>query len=405
MSATTSLVEKSKSYAESVLSKLPENFYYHNLAHTRQVVEAAELIGKHSNLSDEEIENVIVAAWFHDTGYSCGMNNHEVESIKLMKNKLNEWDIAPEKIYAIGNIIEATKMPQSPKDLPSKVLCDADLYHLATDEFKEKSESLRKELCVACGKDLSKGEWQESTYKFLSSHDYFTNYGQTILGPIKKKNLESFKKTDNKKEGKTDKKYIKSLEKDLVKLKNKLDKTKEVKPDRGIETMFRITSKNHLTLSGMADNKANIMISINSIILSVIVTVLFRKFEEYPNLIIPALMLTVVCLVTIVFAVLATRPNVSSGKFAREDIINKKTNLLFFGNFHSMELENYMWGMKEMMKDADYLYGSLTKDIYFLGKVLGKKYRMLHKAYTIFMFGFTISIIAFIVALFFFPVN
>lgn len=195
---------------------------------------------------------------------------------------------------------------------------------------------------------------------------------------------------------------VDKLEGKVTKLKEKVKKAKELKPDRGIETMFRTTSKNHMELSAIADNKANIMISINSIILSVMVSVLIRKLEEYPHLTVPSIMLTVVCLTTIVFAVLATRPNVSKGKFERIDIVNKETNLLFFGNFHKMSLKDYQWGMKEMLKDADYLYGSMIKDIYFLGTVLGKKYRLLRISYTIFMFGFVISILAFVVAELFF---
>ena len=144
------------------------------------------------------------------------------------------------------------------------------------------------------------------------------------------------------------------------------------------------------------------MISINSIILSVMVSVLIRKLEEYPHMTVPAVMLTIVCLTTIVFAVLATRPNVSKGKFKRLDIVNKETNLLFFGNFHRMSLKDYQWGMKEMLQDADYLYGSMIKDIYFLGVVLGKKYRLLRMSYTIFMFGFVLSILGFIIAELFF---
>jgi hypothetical protein len=189
--------------------------------------------------------------------------------------------------------------------------------------------------------------------------------------------------------------YTRKLEKKLAKLKEKESK----KPTRGVETMFRITSENHMTLSGMADAKANIMISINSIILSILVGILIRKFEEYPNLVIPTLIIVVVCLCAIVFAILATRPNVSSGKFTRSDIMQKRTNLLFFGNFHRMQLDDYMWGMKEMLKDGDYLYGSLIKDIYFLGVVLGKKYRMLRISYTIFMFGFVIAILSFLLAI------
>jgi len=399
----TTLLKKSQEFAEAQLAKLPGEYHYHNVDHTKDVVKAVIEIADHSNIDEENLENILIASWFHDVGYACGKDDHELESIKIMKQKLSEWKASPEKIYDISNIIESTKMPQAPKDLASEIICDADLYHLSSSDFMEKSEVLRKELTDTCKKDLSAEKWNEMTREFMSNHSYFTNYGKTILEPKKQKNIKKIQA--EKKKEKVDKKYVKKLEKEVVKLQNKLDQKKVNKPDRGVETMFRVTSKNHLTLSGMADNKANIMISINSIILSVIVTVLFRKFEEFPNLIIPALMLTVVCLVTIVFAVLATRPNVSSGKFTREDIINKKTNLLFFGNFHSMELDNYMWGMKEMMKDADYLYGSLTKDIYFLGIVLGKKYKMLRTSYTIFMFGFVISILAFIVAMFFFPAN
>ena len=195
---------------------------------------------------------------------------------------------------------------------------------------------------------------------------------------------------------------VEHLEEKITKLKKKVKKTKELTPTRGIETMFRTTSKNHMELSAIADNKANIMISINSIILSVLVSVLIRKLEEYPHMTVPAVLLTVVCLTTIVFAVLATRPNVTSGKFKHEDIINKKANLLFFGNFHRMNLDDYKWGMTEMLKDADYLYGSMIKDIYFLGAVLGKKYRLLRMSYTIFMFGFVMSILGFIIAELFF---
>ena len=195
---------------------------------------------------------------------------------------------------------------------------------------------------------------------------------------------------------------VEALKLQVAELKEKVKKAKELSPTRGIETMFRLTSKNHMELSAMADNKANIMISINSIILSVIVSVLIRKLEEYPHMTVPAVMLTVVCLTTIVFAILATRPNITKGKFERLDIQNKETNLLFFGNFHRMRLDDYAWAMKEMLKDGDYLYSSMIKDIYFLGAVLGKKYRLLRMSYTIFMFGFVISVLGFIIAELFF---
>lgn len=393
----TALLKETREYAESILASLPEGYYYHNLEHTQEVVAAVEEIGKKSELSPEDLETVALAAWCHDLGYSCSSENHEDESIRLMQEKLSTLGAEKSKISHIASIIKSTQMPQSPKDELSRIMCDADLYHLSTSSFEEKSEELRKELIAICDKKFDKEEWKKVTAEFIASHNYFTNYAKVKLEPKKKKNLKKLKKNDL-----IDNKYVDKLENQVVKLQNKVEQTKLQKPDRGIETMFRITSKNHLTLSAMADNKANIMISINSIILSVLVSVLFRKLEDYPHLLFPGLILVLVCLTTIVFAVLATRPNISSGEFARKDIEEKKTNLLFFGNFHNSKLEDYMWGMKEMMKDADYLYGSMIKDIYFLGKVLGKKYKMLRTSYTIFMFGFIISILSFLAAMIFF---
>ncbi|HEU4554322.1 MAG TPA: Pycsar system effector family protein, partial [Chitinophaga sp.] len=188
--------------------------------------------------------------------------------------------------------------------------------------------------------------------------------------------------------------------------KQEKDKEKKPKrPERGIETMFRMTSTNHIRLSSMADSKAHIMISTNSIIISILLSVLLRKLEDNPNLIIPSFILLATSVVTIIYSVLATRPNVTQGRFTREDIEKKKTNLLFFGNFHGMGLEEYRWGMQQMMQDADFLYGSMIQDIYHLGVVLGQKYRLLRIAYNIFMFGLIISVAAFIIAVTFFPVR
>ena len=393
----TELIRKSREYAEQVLGDLPDIYAYHSLDHTREVVAAAMEIGEQTGLNHDDMELVIVAAWFHDIGYECGFKNHEEESARMMRSKLEELGEPEVKIGKIERIIQATQMPQSPEDELAKVMCDSDLYHLSTDIFPKRSEQLRQELIQVCDQQLSIEDWKRQNLNFLESHHYFTEYGKEVLEARKRQNLKALK-GDKKK----DKSGRKDLKKQVKKLKLKIEQDKIKKPDRGIETMFRITSKNHLTLSAMADNKANIMISINSIILSILVSVLFRKFEDYPHLIIPGAILTIVCLTTIVFAVLATRPNVSTGKFTKEDILDRKTNLLFFGNFHNMELENYMWGMQEMMKDSEFLYGSMIKDIYFLGIVLGKKYRMLRKSYNVFMFGFIAAIISFLIAMVFF---
>lgn len=177
------------------------------------------------------------------------------------------------------------------------------------------------------------------------------------------------------------------------KLNQKLQQEKL--PGRGVESMFRLTARNQINLSSIADNKANILISINSIILTVLVSMGISRVADYPNFIIPGIVFLSTCLITIIFAILSTRPKISSGKFTEEDIHNKKVNLLFFGNFYNMTMNEYEWAVKEMMKDNNYLYTSMIRDQYSLGKVIGRKYNLLRVAYTVFMVGLIISSILF----------
>lgn len=124
--------------------------------------------------------------------------------------------------------------------------------------------------------------------------------------------------------------------------------------------------------------------------------------EYYPHLAIPTLVLASVSVATIIFAILATRPNITGGRFTEDDIRNRRTNLLFFGNFYKMELDEYNWAMNEMLKDKDFIYSSIIKDIYFLGVVLARKYHYLRISYTIFMYGLIVSVLAFATAVLFF---
>ncbi|MEO6069282.1 MAG: Pycsar system effector family protein, partial [Chitinophagaceae bacterium] len=226
---------------------------------------------------------------------------------------------------------------------------------------------------------------------------YFTDYGKEQLEPSKLENLFSLKK---KKGGKDEPDpeenvifpYLSPAETDDD------EKIKQKNLERGIQTMFRSTSNNHLRLSSMSDNKAHIMISVNSIIIGFIISVVFKNLATIGEYTIPSFILLAVCLTSMSLAILATRPSVNNGSFTEDDIRTKKTNILFFGNFFRMGVDDYQWAMNQMLKDGEYLYNSMIKDIYFLGVVLAKKYRYLRYSYTIFMFGLIIAVIAFAIA-------
>ncbi len=415
MAPETDLLARTHAYAESILTeRLSSTFLFHNADHTREVVEAAREIGQHIGLGDKEMETLLIAAWLHDVGYRDGRINHERTSMHIARTFLEEQGVGEKRIEKVLQCIAATEMPQRPQGPLAEVMCDADLYHLASDAYAEKTELLRQEVSLLTGEKISKRKWLYGNKLFYEKHHYFTEYGRTVLEPRKQANLQKIEAAIAEREAEKEAEKAKEKEKKEKKAEAKVGKEIEVKevkkekekrPERGIETMFRLTSQNHVELSAMADNKANIMITVNSIIVSILVSILIRKFEEFPNLVVPTIILTTVCLVTIVFAVLATRPNVSSGTFTRDDILAKRTNLLFFGNFHNVSLQDYEEGVREMMKDSEFLYGSMTRDIYYQGKVLGRKYKMLRISYTVFMFGFVLAVLSFGIAIFFFPVE
>lgn len=386
--------------------KVDPKFVFHSMDHTEDVAEASSRMSEHYKLSEEDHFVLMLAAWFHDTGYSLGFAaGHEEESVRIAMGFLHEHNVDEAIIQRVGSAIRATRMPQSPVTILEQILCDADLYHLSTDDFKARNQLLKQEQEALLGQKISKKEWRKSNVEFLTRHQYFTDFGKKVLEPKKMENIQLLThKKDMKKED------VQAAEEAEMfpyvyetgifnKAKTEADiKAQQKNTERGIQTMFRTTSSNHFELSSLADGKGNIMISVNSIILSIALTLLLARLAFYPEFIIPTVILIAVCLSSIVFAILATRPSVNKGRFTEEDIRSKKTNLLFFGNFHKMQLEEYQWAMNEMLKDSEYLYNSMIKDIYFLGVVLARKYRFLRISYTIFMWGLIVAVIAFAVA-------
>jgi predicted metal-dependent HD superfamily phosphohydrolase/protein-S-isoprenylcysteine O-methyltransferase Ste14 len=395
------------SVEEHVRNLFKEKFHadhiYHNITHTTDVVKAATKIAKSEELSDKDTETLIIAAWFHDVGYAESFDNHEELSCQIAEEFLTKNNFANERVDQIKSAIMATKVPQTPKNIIDEILCDADLKHLGGSDFFEKSDLFRVEMERRTGNTMNDYEWLKGTVDFATQHKFFTRFAREKYLPQKEVNLVKLQKQLRKKLKKYEEDALKDEKLAFEKEKLAKRREQEKKADRGIETMFRNVMRTHIDLSSMADNKANIMISVNTLLLGAIATLLARKLDANPHLVVPTIVLSVVSLATLIYAILATRPSITSGTFTHEDIRNKKTNLLFFGNFYNMELKDFSWGMNEMMNDRDYLYGSMIKDFYFLGQVLGKKYKLLRICYSIFMYGMVISILLFIVFILMYP--
>jgi predicted metal-dependent HD superfamily phosphohydrolase len=399
--------------AESYLSvffkeNIGAEYVFHDFQHTKNVVEAVADLGKDAGLSDREIELLQLAAWFHDSGYDKGAAKHEERSVRYAHDFLSRFNLPQEEFKLIERCILATKIPSHPKDIFEKTLCDADLSHLGKKSYWDRCGRIRQELLLTQSNIMSEQEWVDFELCFMNNHRYFTSVAEQLYNPGKLKHIRQLKKQQMRLSpsevgsvddlARKDKLKKKKIKKQVISPKNT---DLDFNLGRGVETMYRTAYRTHISLSAIADNKANIMLSINAIVISIALPQLLTKFEMQPQLIVPTILLLLVCIVSIVLATLSTRPKITKGYFTREDIASRKANLLFFGNFYRMKLDDFHWGMMEMIKDKDFLYSSMTKDIYFLGVVLAKKFRYLSYCYSVFMYGMIATVLAFAISFLF----
>ncbi|MPS66302.1 Pycsar system effector family protein [Chryseobacterium sp.] len=383
-----SILQKAKDYVEILFKdKLSSVYFYHNFIHTTYTVNKAEEILKHTQVSEQDQEKVLLALWFHDTGYIECAQNHEEKGVEIMKDFLKKENYPENYIEDVAKLILATKITYEPQNLLEKIVKDSDCSHFASHDYNDISDALRKEWELTNVRCFSNDEWNAGNLEMLKNkHKFYTDYAKTAWQPLKEKNIKKIEKKLEKEEGKEGKKEGSENKKE-----------KEPKSDRSVDTLFRVTLSNHTRLSDIADSKANILLSVNAIIISVCLSVLVPKLDTPKNshLIIPSFILLLSAVLTIIFAILSTKPNVTQARFTMQDVADRKVNLLFFGNFNRMIFDDYQSAMNILIKDRDYIYDSMVKDLYYLGKVLDRKYRLLSITYKIFMAGIIISVLSF----------
>ena len=374
--------------------KLSKKLVYHNYRHTLEVVSVAQELGQNSGISADQLQDLVLAAWFHDTGYVNAYEGHEEESVRIASEWLGEHNYPAERMELIRSCIMATKHTVAPQTLLEELLVDADLSNIGKPTFSATAELLRVEWEIFLDRFFSDREWAQFQMDFLLSTNFHTSHAQHMfagqLGLNIQEQRERLSKEDKKKK-KSDKKHRETL----------------AQPKRGIETMFRSTYRTHLDLSAMADNKANMMISLNAIILSIVITylsaqsaVIGTEFAQHRTTIIPIGMLLLTTLGSLVFAIISAQPEITSFNInkKKKKINTRSVSLLFFGNFTKLPLEDFHDGMHEIMRDKKALYNNMITDIYYLGDVLGRKYKILRISYSIFMIGLVLTVIGFAIA-------
>ena len=248
-------------------NELSPTFLYHNYTHSKRVYKSINEIIEDSQINVKDATILRLAALLHDTGYIHKREGHEEESVKIAREFLESKDVEDDIIDGVEKCIMATKFKGTPNDKMEEFIRDVDASHFGKDYFEEASEFLRQELMSQDIENFSPREWRDENIDVLvKKHQFYSEYALKNWQPVKEKNLAKLmkaRKKDNKK-----------LKKEQIKAQFKA-KYKDASPERGIQTFYRVALRNHIKLSDIADTKANILLSVNAIIISLILANLF----------------------------------------------------------------------------------------------------------------------------------
>ncbi len=372
-----------------LLENLPSAYLYHNYDHAEEVAEVCAELADQAELSRSDKEILVLAGWFHDSGYAsmASKGNRDVASgsVQLASQFLKESEYPEERIDKVSQLIQSVHKEKAPTNTLERLLCDANGSFMGRKRFERRAKLLRLEKEALRKEKLSAYQWSRDLLDMLIQHRFYSPWAQKRFSSRHNKNIikqrkgihQAYKKTIRKRTGK--------------------------EFGRGVDTLYRVTLRNHINLSRIADGKANMIISVNTLVLSILITAGVAGFSldqmtlasnlEY---IIPVMILMLTALFAIIFAVLSAVPKVSGIDFDEEDIKQHKVSLLFFGNFLKVEKERFVEHLRDLKKNQELLYDDLSRDLYNIGAVLKNKYRLLTIAYRIFIGGLILSFLVFL---------
>jgi len=329
--------------------------------------------------------------------------NQAVPLLDAVVNQIKDKFSLDDTLLEKAKVIAFQCLPVNKADsIESQILSDATVMDFTAKQGRERLKLMYEELILR-DTDLSKSNWYDTIIPILQNIETYTNYGKNEVQPLIVKLIKKIKKERKEIENRKDlliQKELNISDEEIKQLKKGLSKTKD-RDDRGIQTLFRNTSKNHYTLNRMVDGKARIMITVNSILLSLVFGgVLGTLTDGFPSNI-PAIIFAITNMISATFAIISITPNKTQGNFSEEEIRSKKGNLLYFGNFHNMHYRDFEWGFLQMLQDKDYLYSSMIRDLYYQAQILHKKSTSIRISLFTFLIGFGITLLSYFIILFF----
>jgi hypothetical protein len=399
------LVKETETYVLNLYKQNKNDLLlFHNIAYVQKTVDFAAEICKMEALSPQETEEVLVAAWLFPVGFLTGYPDYKKHSLVAATTFLEEKQVGNDQIILISRLIETVIDNSVPENRQGKILHDATEFYLAADDFLLWLKYRRQERNFFLAPKLTKRSFLQTALNHMLTHHYYTKSANTLFLAGKETNLLKLRLIVSKeleRQIPVDNRILINGMKDEIKsLNQKMEK--RLSSVRGFDALYRITARNQVALSGLADNKSNILISLNTLIVTAIITFVFIYKHDLNYLMVPTFIVIGYSVVSISLAILATRPKIKPGVFKMDDFYSGKVNLLFYGNFYKMDYDDYNRAMRDMLGNQELLLNNLNRDQYTFGKILGRKFMLINYSFTVFLVGFILSVVSFAAVLFFF---
>lgn len=180
------------------------------------------------------------------------------------------------------------------------------------------------------------------------------------------------------------------------KVKDKVveEKGDMIKGSRGIDTLLRNAYRSQLDMLALAATKANIMISLNGLLMSMLIISGTHLVSINGMYIIPIAIFLVTCAMATTFAVFAARPEISRNKYNYGDFMRDDARLMVFEEFSDLRESEYLDAMTHLLNDPKRVYRSMLSHIHELGTTADKKYQHLYYSYTVFMAGTIVTVLS-----------
>lgn len=379
------LLKETASHVEQLLKNNDqEGFYFHNFRYFKEKTEEVRTLADQYQISDYYQKPLLLAAWLKDTGRLIDYKNPLKHSLSTAETFLRKHWVDDEIASKVTSLIQASFKRKAEPSLLDRILHDADIAYLGKKSFSRDAELLRVEYETLLNKFIDDYDWEKHKFKLLSDASFQTEAATKKYEKIRARNL---KKQHDKMERAR---------------QEKGQHTKDVVFGRDIETFYRISFRNYFNHNSIIDRKANVMISINTLILAVIVIFsgigfnFYYKLNDNYRFMAPIIVLLLSSLLSVIFAILAARPRVNGHKLELENMKENRTSFLNLENLLSISLQDFVLHMRELKNNHQWIFDNMSADLYLLGRNLNDKNRLLHWSYTIFMIGLGVSTLLFV---------